>query len=288
MHIIHEGGNLAGFTVACIASMLLSGLLSACAYHPSSNATWVNFGQQPPQRHVNTITQRLMATRLPVSELGSVRYAEQHFPLLMVKVQRIAKQPAVCIFAGVHGNELAGTAAALSLLEDLAKDNTLYPRTNFIMMPLVNPWGWERGFRYNAQGQDIARHFALEGTQETALIKPLLAAEHCQLVIDLHEDSNKTGFYLLNYAHPDSSFTPKLVQAVAKELGLPAAEQVPNGVYQIAAEEFATNSRPTLAQYARQQGIEQAYIIETPMQLPFQQRIAIHRTVLDKLINKTP
>ena len=259
-------------------------IFTACTNQPSQASSWADLWQQTPQRSAKTIIQRLTATRLPLNQLGVIRYAKQSFPLQVIRVQRTANQAPACIFAGVHGNEIAGTEAALSLIEALAKDKTLYPHTNFVILPLVNPWGWERGFRYNFAGQDIARNFALEGTQETALIKALLAHEHCQLVVDLHEDSTHSGFYLLTYANPDPAFTPKLLQEVANELGIAAAENVPQGVYQIAAKEFATNSRPTLSQYAREQGVKQTYIIETPMELPLEQRVMIHRRVLNGLI----
>jgi len=272
------------FKLASLTSFLLIGLLTACSNPASSAASWSDFWQQAPKQKVSALNQRLKSTHLTMQSVGSIHYAQQSFTLPLIRVQRIAKQAPVCIFAGVHGNEVAGTEAALSFIEDLAKNKKLYPHTNFVILPLVNPWGWERGFRYNFEGQDIARNFALEGTQETALIKSLLAREHCQLVVDLHEDSTHSGFYLLTYANPDPAFTPKLVQAVADELGIAAAQNVPAGVYQIAAKEFATNARPTLAQYAREQGVEQTYIIETSMALPLPQRVAIQRRVLDKLI----
>lgn len=269
-----------------VSVSLISFLLSACTHQTQTASSWADFWQAAPQRQAESITQRLAATQLPISNLGTLHYPQKAYKLPVVRLIRDTKQDPVCIFAGVHGNELAGTEAALSLIEDLASQPNLYPHTNFVIVPLVNPWGWERGFRYNAEGQDIARHFALAGTQETQLIKPLLAREHCQLVMDLHEDSTKSGFYLLTYAHPDPSFTPHLVQAVSEELGIAVAEQVPQGVYQVPEQVFATNPRPTLSQYAREHGVAQTYIIETSMQLSMQERLAIHRLVLDKLIKQ--
>ncbi|WP_298611071.1 DUF2817 domain-containing protein [uncultured Thiothrix sp.] len=263
-------------------------LVCACTAQTQASSHWADFWQVAPQRQAETLTQDLVATGLPMSRLGTIRYQQQTYPLPVIKLNRVPKQASICLFAGVHGNEIAGTAAALSLIDDLAHQPQLYPKTNFVIVPLVNPWGWERGFRYNFEGQDIARNFARAGTQETVLIKALLARERCQLVVDLHEDSTKTGFYLLTYAHPDPSFTPSLVEKVAKALGMSSAEQVPQGVYQISAQEFATNPRPTLSQYAREQAVPQTYIIETPMQLPLKERIAIHRRVLDELITHLP
>lgn len=259
-------------------------LLCACTVQTQAPSQWADFWQVVPQRKAEALTQRLVSTGLAMRNLGHIRYQQQTYTLPVIKLNRVSKQAPICIFAGVHGNEIAGTAAALSLIEDLAQQPQLYPKTNFVIVPLVNPWGWERGFRYNFEGQDIARNFARAGTQETVLIKALLARERCQLVVDLHEDSTKTGFYLLTYAHPDPSFTPNLVEKVAKDLDIASAEQVPQGVYQISAQEFATNPRPTLSQYAREHAVPLTYIIETPMQLPLKKRTAIHRRVLDELI----
>lgn len=267
-------------------SLAIVALLTACTSQADSGSSWADFLEPTQERSFNTLVEQLSATQLPMTDLGSVRYTEQSYPLYAIRIKRQSKQAAVCIFAGVHGNEVAGTATALSLLADLAKNESLYAQTNFLIVPLVNPWGWERNFRYNFEGQDIARNFAMEGTQETALIKPLLAKEQCSLVVDLHEDSTKAGFYMLTYANPDPEFTPRLVQDAAKELGMPLATKAPQGVYHIARREFARNPLPTLAQYAREQGIEQTYIIETSMEYPLAQRVQIQRYLLDQLIKR--
>lgn len=265
---------------------LVLGLMSACSSQVQTSSDWADFWQAAPQRKAEALSQRLKMTQLPVSSLGKLHYQQQVYDLPVVRVRRVAKQAPICIFAGVHGNELAGTAAAVSLIEDLAKLPRLYPKTNFTLVPLVNPWGWERGFRYNFEGKDIARQFALSGTQETDFIKALLAREHCQVLVDLHEDSQHSGFYLLTYEPADPHFTPNMVKRIAKALGIAPAEQVPQGVYQVSAQEFASNPRPTLSQYAREQGVPHTYIIETPMRLSMQERVAIHRRVLDELITQ--
>jgi uncharacterized lipoprotein YmbA len=267
-----------------LGSLLAIALL--CTGCASLKPAWwqYQFRDKAPQRDVQTVAQRLVATGLPIQHVGTAHYDGADWTIDALKVRRSDARQQVCVFGGIHGNEPAGTESALALAEALAKQPTLYPQTNFVIVPLSNPWGWAHNLRHNGKNQDIARNFNTDGTQETRVIKGLLAQERCGLVVDLHEDDRRSGFYMLTYANPDPQFTPRILQETAQAVGVAVSAQVPDGVYQIPQQDFAKNSHPTLSQYARQQGANQSYVIETSTRLPMDKRVEIDRQLLDKLI----
>ncbi|HYZ16994.1 MAG TPA: succinylglutamate desuccinylase/aspartoacylase family protein, partial [Candidatus Acidoferrum sp.] len=68
--------------------------------------------------------------------------------------------PTVHIIAGVHGDEPAAPWALLSIVQD----GLLDPRFAYRIWPCLNPSGYERGTRENAEGDDINRGFSRGGT----------------------------------------------------------------------------------------------------------------------------
>ena len=77
----------------------------------------------------------------------------------MLRVERVKSIDArrmILITAGVHGEEPGGVEGALRWLEggEWAKW-----RVNWLVLPCINPYGWERNQRRNAQGRDINRQF---------------------------------------------------------------------------------------------------------------------------------
>ncbi|HET6455901.1 MAG TPA: M14 family zinc carboxypeptidase [Armatimonadota bacterium] len=63
----------------------------------------------------------------------------------------------VLVMAGVHGDETSGVGVVRSLVSDVSGLSDLSDR--IVIMPLVNPDGYEAGTRQNANGIDINRNF---------------------------------------------------------------------------------------------------------------------------------
>lgn len=88
----------------------------------------------------------------------------------------------IFVFAGIHGEEPAGPLAVLEFLEE----NTL-PEDVFLL-PLVNPYGFNRGIRYNDKKQDINRRFCDDKLENEALyLKKLFDLAKPRYLITLHE-----------------------------------------------------------------------------------------------------
>lgn len=121
-------------------------------------------------------------------------------PLLVAT--RIPENPvlAVCVSAGIHGDEPAGPLALLQWIASGSPD----PGVAWTIFPLLNPTGWDAGSRENAAGVDLNRDYL-------ALSQPEIAAhvawwEENKAKFDwalcLHEDWEAKGFYLYEVGAP--------------------------------------------------------------------------------------
>lgn len=98
----------------------------------------------------------------------------------------------IALAAGMHGDEPAAPWALLSIV----RDGLLDRRFAYRMWPCVNPSGYERGTRENAEGDDINRSFHKGGTTpEARAIVTSNRDRHFALSIDLHEDFEARGYY---------------------------------------------------------------------------------------------
>jgi hypothetical protein len=242
------------------------------------------FKSATTKRDVQTLTRRIAATSLPVLNVGNVRYGDQYFPLQGLMLKRPNASRMMCVIAGMHGNEPAGTEAALRMAGDLGHHSDLYPHLNFMILPLANPWGWAHDLRHNGENKDVARNFVTGGTAESAIIKHLLEKAKCDLLIDLHEDRLRSGMYMLTYENADIHSMKEITQD-ARSQHMPIYSGAPDGIYHVRESQFASVSRTTLSMYARMQGVAQSYIVETPMRLDWEKRLTMDRFVMDRLFN---
>ena len=108
----------------------------------------------------------------------------------------------ICIIAGTHGNEPAGSITLLELL----KNNYFTNNNIFIrVIPIVNNFGYKFGIRYqnNIFHPDINRNFVNDGLCNVSkqLIKLI---RDFDLIIDVHEG---WGFHLINNSSIGSTLT---------------------------------------------------------------------------------
>jgi murein peptide amidase A len=193
--------------------------------------------------------------------------------------------PAIALAAGVHGDEPAGPWAALSLVEHRDLD----ARYAYRVWPCTNPSGYTAGSRENAEGVDINRSFGRGGqTPEARAIVTANRDRKFALSLDLHEDCDADGFYCYEYGEGDLGRT--VVSAVAQagypvqdlercDLGGPIAQYVledgvvrPPAVLEIEAIGGLSYTLSVVRHAARR-----ALTFETPVRLPWHDRLEIHR-----------
>jgi murein peptide amidase A len=122
------------------------------------------------------------------------------------------------IFAGIHGDEPAGTAALRQFLSSLVDDPERATGYELFAYPAVNPVGLERGTRGNCSGLDLNREFWRDsGQPEILIIENELRKHRFNGLIALHADDSCEGTY--GYSHgnmmEDSLLRPALLAAEA-------------------------------------------------------------------------
>lgn len=94
------------------------------------------------------------------------------------------------IFTQQHGNEPAGTPAALQILEEITDGGPLAGTLSnqiLLLLPMANPDGSEENQRHNAQDRDINRdHIGLE-TPEASVLHKILSRWDVHVAMDHHE-----------------------------------------------------------------------------------------------------
>lgn len=173
--------------------------------------------------------------------------------------------PAVHLSAGVHGDEPAGALALLAFAENREFDS----RFSYRMWPCANPTGFDAATRESVDGLDINRTFGRGGGSPEA--KAIVTANRDRkfiAAIDLHEDDGAQTFYAYEYG------APGIGEAVAGKALLrpdPSRE----------AEELGGLS---LSLLLCRNAAERVLTLESPSRAPIEQRIAMHRAALARIL----
>ncbi len=108
----------------------------------------------------------------------------------------------VLVTGGVHGNEPAGTGAAMLLVERWLQDPELRNHIDLTVIPLVNPRSMHNGTRRTPAGVDLNRRFnrPAGAYPEVDAVRGVLTSGGFDLVMDLHSGGAKRdGFWLLHH-----------------------------------------------------------------------------------------
>lgn len=102
----------------------------------------------------------------------------------------------VGLFAGLHGDEPAGSHALTQLLLELSRDPRALSGYELVILPVCNPSGFARGTRGSASGRDLNREFWRGSSEpEVVAIENLLRRHRWDGIIDLHADDTSHGCY---------------------------------------------------------------------------------------------
>ena len=115
----------------------------------------------------------------------------------------------------MHGEEPAGVEAVLCWL---ASDRWKSYHWNWLVVPCINPFGWERNRRTNAQRRDINRQFRKDqdDTPEASLIRRLIRKRQFTVSMEFHEDVDASGFYLYEARRDRAYLCEKVLAAVER------------------------------------------------------------------------
>lgn len=129
------------------------------------------------------------------------------------------------LFAGVHGDEPAGTAACLELARQVTAEPALADGYELFFYPCCNPEGMRRGCRGNGAGLDLNREFWRGSAQpEVQILEAELRRWSFDGVVALHADDTCDGIY--GYTHGRTLNEALLEPALAAaEVVIPRSSQ---------------------------------------------------------------
>jgi hypothetical protein len=201
----------------------------------------------------------------------------------------------VLLLAGVHGNETAGVACALQLVDRLALASPASAPYDLDVIPLLNPWGYVHDTAYAPGGVDIGTDFASFDSHEARILRRFLREKRYALVIDLREDAAADGFSVWQYGMPDTVVARRVVERV-RGAGYPIEDTTTaaflrprNGVVNApmwGLTILRLTRKLTIAGYVRSEGVGSlVFTVVTPAGLPLADRTAMHRIAVDTLLD---
>lgn len=183
--------------------------------------------------------------------------------------------PRVYISAGIHGDEPAGPLAIHRLL----RENLWPDDLSTWICPCLNPSGFVRNTRENADGVDLNRDYRhLETAEVRAHAAWLQEQPGFDLTLCLHEDWEAHGFYVyeLNPEHRPS-MAERITEAVAAVCPLDLSPTIDGHVAEagIIRPDLDPTKRPRWAEafYLIQNKTRQSCTLEAPSDFPMETRV---------------
>jgi murein peptide amidase A len=100
------------------------------------------------------------------------------------------------IFAGIHGDEPAGSYAAVNLLQMLERQPDIARGYWLYVYPVCNPTGFEQQTRCSARGYDLNREFWNNSDEpEVRCLETELWTHAFDGIVSLHSDDTSVGMY---------------------------------------------------------------------------------------------
>ncbi len=256
-----------------------------------------------PRRSYRSVLQRLaQAVRaIPESRLipiGEAIHGARRYPLVAVTLtvgpaarHHSRRRPLrVCLGAGIHGDEPAGVEAALRWLEALPAMGRRLPEAELVIFPCLNPSGYERNRRVNADGIDLNRQYKNPRAPiEVRAVRRLLdrlsderAGRRLDLSVEFHEDVDSPGFYLYELIDRRRPIGRELITAAGRRLPINHSDTIEGADAEtgiIHRDRRAISRRRTRwphALYLFHHGTRHCLTFETPVTVPLARRSAVH------------
>ncbi len=241
--------------------------------------------------------------------IGRIDHMFADYLLFCVTVggnQNVGSKRDVLISAGVHGEEPAGVYSLLKFLEEDLPDFT--DDFRFLIFPCINPFGFERGCRFNFNRLDINREFKKNtSSYEAKRVMDVLRRKgrKYSFTIDLHEtDPNFAGEGFVQEDNPREFYMWEVCPNKSIRIGAKVIEDLERvspvcrwdrvygdinngGViwYPEGCENEVYAQRTTLEGFLADNYTPQAFTLETPCGWDINRRVFIHRVALRTILD---
>ena len=228
-----------------------------------------------------------------ISTLGDIHNHNDKYPFQKIHIEQNNSRR-VLISAGIHGDEPAGIEAICIFLES-EKYKSHLNKWDFIILPCINPYGYEHNKRENHDNTDLNRMFK-ENTppMEVRLTQSIFETSHFNLTLELHEDCDSYGYYLFQKSNKPYGIQLgyKIIESVKKIIPINLNEKIDN----IPAEKGLIHRIKNIdevgwwpmAGYSLAMNSEHCFTLETPTQLPMHIRVKAHLTAIDRALIECP
>jgi len=205
----------------------------------------------------------------PLAEIAGV-------PLAAYTKRTPGPRPRLYLSAGIHGDEPAPPLALLRMMETGVFDD----HATWFLCPLLNPAGFMRGTRENADGADLNRDYKdLRTAEITAHVRWLERQPSFDTTFCLHEDWESTGFYLYEL-NPEGlpTLADTMIAAARSHGPIETATVIDGrdihepGIIRPVSDPLLRETWPE-AIYLRHHHTRRSYTIETASAQPLEQRI---------------
>jgi protein MpaA len=206
------------------------------------------------------------------------------FPLLALTKRTAGPRPRVYLSAGIHGDEPAPPQALLEMILAGVFD----ARAVWFICPLLNPLGFTRTTRENADAIDLNRDYKhLRSAEIAAHVAWLRRQPNFDLVLCVHEDWEATGYYLYEL-NPQNrpSLATSMIEAVARVCPIDRHDVIDGravsapGIIRPVSDPLLRDDWPESI-YLRAHHTTLSYTLESPSALPLAQRLAAHRSAIE-------
>jgi predicted deacylase len=156
--------------------------------------------------------------------VGSIIYNEIGYPFIAFHTHSKLAKYNVVINSGAHGTESIGVRVLLRFLQEF--NPALLGYYNFLLFPILNPYGYTYGIRKNGNNQyannGFNQVFEKDVTPESLLVRET-TPQKVDLFIDFHSD-NKSGFYIYERKRPDKRSLAEKSLKILKKNNIPILE----------------------------------------------------------------
>lgn len=210
-------------------------------------------------------------------------------PLFALTKRTPGPRPRIYLSAGIHGDEPAPPLALLELLEAGVFDH----RAVWFLCPLLNPAGFLRATRENADGLDLNRDYKdLRSAEIRAHAAWLSHQPNFDVTLCVHEDWESKGFYLYEL-NPTGrpTLADAMIAAAARVCPIETATVIDGrtiaepGIIRPVSDPLMRETWPE-AIYLRAHHTTLSYTIESPSAFPLVQRIATLRAAIEAAITR--